>query len=420
MKKFLRSLVMAFMFSCCFSFTCNAEDSIDSIKNYKEYLLSSSNGEDSNLDDLTGDNKISVFDLVVLKRNLLNTTTETTASDTIITTETTTSEITTNVTETITETITSVTSTTTTETTPVISDKTQLQIVLEEIAINAEIPEVDPQLENELNNIFSFSYEGRYFYYTLLSKDSTDSISDIIVDPTKVKNLHVWEVINPENSEDFLACNYSSSLPDTTDRTFIYRNIEREYDLIPFKDISWSDIKSINKLISGISKWYDIDWYMISYYDYNLDGLLTKDDLSILMENYMSKPQNLGYANSSYVYKAIQNNIKMSEYVLTFGDLSYSNFELLIPTQAFINTNKEILNSVSLFQTFSISHFEEFSEKYGTFMTVTDISDYDFIIARKLSGVFTWVPVKASTFGYTGFYVYNIDPITRQYIPAIS
>ncbi len=256
--------------------------------------------------------------------------------------------------------------------------KTPLEQSLSDISFkDLSIPKFDnSDNKYELKDyVFSFKNNEKYYAYTLLS-DTQTGVSELISNPVNsLTGLHIWE-IEPEEVHDRNVISFTTAtkLADTTGRNFEYMSKTYSYNLKKYTEVTRSTILKISSLLEGTSKWYSSSYTYIQYYDYNVDGILTQEDLNILLKNWTSRPDIVFYNYSTYLSRTIS-GINLKNYVLTLSSI-IDPYDFVIPTQEYISNNS--LGYVSAFQVIPI---EQFYDVTGELLSNSE--NYDYFLFKK-------------------------------------
>lgn len=266
--------------------------------------------------------------------------------------------------------------------------KTPLEQALYDISFkDLSIPKFDNSDNTyELKEyIFTFKNNEKYYAYTLISHTQLH-ITELILNPvSSIKGLHIWE-IKPEEVQDRNVISFTTTteLPDTTGKNFEYMSQTYSYKLKNFAEVNRSTISKICSLIDGTAKWYSSSYTYIQYYDYNIDGKLTQEDLNILLQNWTSRPDIVFYNFSSYLYRIIS-GINLKNYVISLDSI-IEPYDFVVPTQEYITKNN--LGYVSEFQLIPIEMYYDVTGEL-----LSSSQDFDYFLLKKTGEIFKSHPV---------------------------
>lgn len=386
--------------------------------------------ETATLCDANNDGVLNALDMVLLKRVLLyeNSTTTTptettttsmitTKSATITTTTTTAKPTTTTTTTTIstgsTTTITSdtttapETATTTTRTTNGEEQVTTTKTVEEElgelnfaqlltkIGVEEEIPKASvKEGEEKQDTVFSFTYNGKLFAYTLLSEE-TITVSELLMAPAKISGIHLWI---SDHEQNVLDVGKQYELPDTKGKTFDYKGKAYEYQLKEYAQITATNISTVAKLIGGTKSSGATGYLYVRQFDYNLSGQLDSEDVSIMLKHYTADISNLLIGKDWYLFTLLYDFDKIAKStnsIITFTEEIIVGTYVL-PTQEYVNSCTELEKVHSV----KIVSAEEYQAETGAISE----TEYMLWIPEYCQGETEWISLN-ETFLHAGFAV---------------
>ncbi|HOZ55542.1 MAG TPA: hypothetical protein PK993_05880 [Clostridia bacterium] len=263
---------------------------------------------------------------------------------------------------------------------------------LEQALYDIELEDLSiPKFDNSDNKyelkeyIFTFKNNEKYYAYTLLA-DTELELTELILNPvSSIKGLHIWE-IKPEEGHDRNVISFTTTteLPDTTGKNFEYMSQTYSYKLKNFPEVNRSTISKICSLIDGTAKWYSSSYTYIQYYDYNIDGKLTQEDLNIILQNWTSRPDIVFYNYSSYLSRIIS-GINLKNYVISLDSI-IEPYDFVVPTQEYITQNN--LGYVSEFQLIPIERFYDVTGEL-----LNSSQDFDYFLLKNTGDSFKAHPV---------------------------
>lgn len=145
----------------------------------------------------------------------------------------------------------------------------------------------------EYSDIYTFSYKNIPYCFRLLYTEKPEITSkSLILEPTKIKGIHVWKYEGTEDTSKFLDPTKTIDLaPDKT--SFEDGDNIVEYDLKPVSGIDKTMVEEVVKIVSGAK---NLDKYTRAYciqrFDFNKDEVIDLNDLKIITSYYLSNPGN--------------------------------------------------------------------------------------------------------------------------------
>lgn len=350
--------------------------------------------------DANSDGVLNTFDMVLLKRVLLyghSTTTKPTE-----TTMTTTSTTTTTTTTTTPETGTTTTSTTNSEeqitTTKTVEEELgelNFAQLLPKIGVEEEIPKASiDKGEEKQDTVFSFTYNGKLFAYTLLSEEAV-TLSELLMTPTKISGLHLW-ISNHEQNVIDVGKTYE--VPNTEGKTFNYKGKAYKYELKPYAQITATNISAVAKLIGGTKSSGATGYMYVRQFDYNLSGQLDAEDVTIMLQHYTADISNFLIGKEWYLFTFLYDFDKIcksSNSVIAFTQ-EIAEETYVLPTQEYVNSCKE-LEKVHPVKIVS-------AEEYQTETGAISETEYMLWIPEYCRGETEWFMLD-ETFVHSGFVV---------------
>lgn len=184
--------------------------------------------------------------------------------------------------------------TTTTTTRPALEEAFPfLDKVLDEVTVDTVVP---PYTENDGNtedkeNVYLFKVDDTTYAYTVLSSESSIVGGRLLCDMPEVSGLHIW-VYNGPNE----AFSVNDPVPDTTGKTFVAnqeylssdKGKEYSYKLEAYNKIDFLDILDLARRACGALLQ---DATETLKYDYNLNGIIDKGDLAIIIQHVTADPK---------------------------------------------------------------------------------------------------------------------------------
>ena len=177
--------------------------------------------------------------------------------------------------------------TTTTITTTTVDKKAAANAVIKKAIENISItdtvsPKYNVDSEHvEHKNIYLFKIENKTYAYKIIS-EPTFSEEELIANPWHSSGIHFWEYNGNE-----IAVSKADETPNTNGKKFTYDGKEYSYKLKPYKDISFSSVSDMARIVSGVQKEY---YDEVMLYDYNLSGHVDQQDLENMIIHCMSDP----------------------------------------------------------------------------------------------------------------------------------
>lgn len=217
-------------------------------------------------------------------------------------------------------------------------EKQMINQVLEEMNNNSDkIPSVNVENDHQQNNVLYFTSGKKVYAYTLGSK--IEQKNPLIIDDSNISSMHIWAYNGNEKSFDL-----TSQLPDTTEKKFMHKGVEYEYELKPYSKINQSTIITVAKYIAGVKKTSLASAaFDIMQFDYNLSGTLDKEDLKCIIKAYSANPNNfLNLADDELFerYSGCMNQLEHENVLLRLldNDDIIENYAYVVPCMDYNNS----------------------------------------------------------------------------------
>jgi len=282
------------------------------------------------------------------------------------------------------------------------------QVLASISASDEDIPPYAEDLYEISENVYLFTSGENTYAYTLLSSEETDGASLLNNLTDDIKGLHVW-LYSGSNTP----VSVTDAIPDATDLVFVSKDssnndIEYPYNLKTYDQITISDILEVTNIIAKVS---EENYEYTSFFDYNLDGILDKNDLTTMVRYFTSKPMNMfpnldenltcKYFNNISVYKKHTNVV-----VLTTSSSEPVEYAFNIPTGELID---KIAPPPYVLPVQIISPYEYYYEITPYFDQATDLSDEQFDFMAWMSNTLLWAKVSTNSEIWnfdSGIYIY--------------
>ena len=281
------------------------------------------------------------------------TTTTTTQTETTTTTTETTTSTTTETTTTTTTMTTTTNTTTTTETTTTTTEDSNapfklIDEVIDSITIadtNVPAYKGDDSHYEISDQVYLFKANGKTYAYTLIANNPTDIGGYLLYNHTEIAGIHIWLY---EGSEK--AVSVKDALPDTTGMTIpvpeskrqSYNNkTEISYRLEKYEELNFSELGEIARDLTDRYRMYE-EPSEIARFDYNLNGVVDREDLAIAIRYSTSNPYTLFCDLNQEVFERYIDVFAMPEYnhtnvaLLRASKSGVVEYAFNIPTSDFV------------------------------------------------------------------------------------
>ena len=295
MKKLAARLLIVSFFTCflCFSIVVSAEKiseknyTIETVTQLQQFLLGQTSGISEDF-DINSDRIINSADLSLMKQYVLY---DVDSNETVTSTTTSSpneSQTTTNETETTKEEA--------LETLGPIPTMPRYGMEYLENSLDLTkkttitIPNYNSDLHEVKDGAFLFENNNVTYAYSLLCDEQPSELNDLFSNVTKIKGIHVWKYDGDEQ-----AVSIYDELPDTTGLTFQvsdprYEGLNFKYKLIEYASLNYGYVVSASELVDATD---EVTFSDISFYDYNLNGKIDSDDVTIMTKYAVAQPFNL-------------------------------------------------------------------------------------------------------------------------------
>lgn len=287
------------------------------------------------------------------------------------------SETTSSTTTTTTETTTTTTAPTTTEETVTTTGEPEYFSLIESVLVSMkedeEIPSLTDDTYTEGKGVFFFEYNDQIYAYTrLTSNPNAPSYFD--VQPYYIDALHIWKYEGTTN--------ISFDVPNTDGLTFEWNGESYSYNLED--TVNEGDITTLALYLFEES-W---DHREIRSYDYNLDGVLTVEDLEttiLLCGNNISQLKSTSVdwieQMENFLMDALTPPAISDNFVVHFNS-DFQEYSLVNPPYYF----DECYFYNGFYQVLPDSYYDQLYEEFGP--PVTDGGDY--ILYNMVDSWTTW------------------------------
>lgn len=255
--------------------------------------------------------------------------------------------------------------------------------VLKNVTLDTQIPKYsakDGYYEN-VNNVYLFKSGKITYAYTVLSNNTDKSGADFVTNYVYTNGIHVWKYTGSKS-----AVSVNDPVPGTTGKSFVTgpeypsddQGIKFTYNLATYSKITYSDIKDVAEIVVGATLQ---DYVHTKKFDYNVNGLLDKEDLQIMIKYATSNPYFFfPKLNRTAVNKLFNNLLNQDNMVVLQNDISkVVDYAYSVSTGEINNSKYEGVITDSLVQVLPLSELSTVSSKYGNDEFAND-NGQDFIV----------------------------------------